>query len=52
MVLARWEAEKAAAGPAVLQARADTAKAQLEVMKAEIAYRVAHAQLAALLGHE
>jgi outer membrane protein TolC len=50
MVQARQEAEKAAAGPAALQAKADTARAQLDQMKAEIAYRVAHAQLAALAG--
>jgi outer membrane protein TolC len=49
MVQARKDAEKAAAGAALLQARGDTAKAELEYMKAEIAYRVAHAQLAALV---
>jgi outer membrane protein len=49
MVQARKEAEKSAAGPAALQAKGDTAKAELEAMKAEIAYRVAHAQLAALV---
>jgi outer membrane protein TolC len=49
MVQARKDAEKAAQGPAVLQAKADTSRAELEAMKAEITYRVAHAQLAALL---
>jgi hypothetical protein len=49
MVQARKDAEKAAAGAALLQAKGDTAKAELDYMKAEIAYRVAHAQLAALV---
>ena len=49
MVQARKEAEKAATGAAALQAKAETAKAELEAMKAEITYRVAHAQLAALV---
>jgi outer membrane protein TolC len=49
MVQARKDAEKAAAGAALLQAKGDTAKAELDDMKAEIAYRVAHAQLAALV---
>jgi outer membrane protein TolC len=49
MVQARKEAEKTAEGPAAIQAKADTARAELEQMKAEIAYRVAHAQLAAIL---
>jgi outer membrane protein TolC len=49
MVQARKDAEKAATGPAAVQAKADTTKAELEAMKAEIAYRVAHAQLAALV---
>jgi hypothetical protein len=49
MVKARKEAEKAAVGPAALQAKSDTSKAELEYMKDEIAYRVAHAQLAALV---
>jgi outer membrane protein TolC len=49
MVEARKDAEKGLAGPAAMQAKADTSKAELESMKAEIAYRVAHAQLAALL---
>jgi outer membrane protein TolC len=50
MVAARQDAEKAAKGEAALQAKAETSKAALELMKAEIAYRVAHAQLAALIG--
>jgi outer membrane protein TolC len=49
MVKARQDAEKGATGAAALQAKADTAKAELEAMKAEITYRVAHAQLAALV---
>ena len=49
MVQARKEAEKTAVGPAAMQAKADTARAELDYMKAEIAYRVAHAQLAAIL---
>ena len=49
MVQARLEAEKAATGAAALQAKAETSKAQLEAMKTEIAYRVAHAQLAGLI---
>jgi outer membrane protein TolC len=49
MVQARKEAEKAAAGAAVIAAKSDTAKAELALMKAEISYRVAHAQLAALV---
>jgi outer membrane protein TolC len=49
MVQARTDAEKSASGPAAAQAKADTTKAQLELMKAEIAYRVAHAQLAGLV---
>jgi outer membrane protein TolC len=51
MVEARQDAERASQGQALIQAKADTAKAELDLMKAEIAYRVAHAQLAALLGH-
>jgi outer membrane protein TolC len=47
MVQARKEAEKAAEGAAAFEAKGDTAKAELELMKVEIAYRVAHAQLAA-----
>jgi hypothetical protein len=49
MVRARKEAEKTAVGPAAMQAKADTARAELDYMKAEIAYRVAHAQLMALI---
>jgi outer membrane protein TolC len=52
MVQARKEAEKVPAGPAVAQAKADTSKAELEVLKAEITYRVAHAQLMGLIGGE
>jgi outer membrane protein TolC len=52
MVQARKEAEKAATGAAAVQAKADTAKAELEAMKAEITYRVAHAQLVALVCQE
>ena len=48
MVQARKDVEKAAAGAALLQAKGETAKAELDYMKAEMAYRVAHAQLAAL----
>jgi outer membrane protein TolC len=51
MAQARKDAEKGAAGEAAMQAKADTAKAELEQMKAEIAYRVAHAKLAGMLGH-
>jgi outer membrane protein TolC len=50
MVQARREAEKGATDAAtMLAAKGETAKAELEAMKAEIAYRVAHAQLAALI---
>ncbi len=50
MVQARKEAEKAATEPAAaFQAKADTSKAELEYMKAEITYRVAHAKLAGLV---
>lgn len=49
MVQARIDAEHGATGAAALQAKADTSKAQLEEMKAEIAYRVAYAQLAGLI---
>lgn len=52
MVLARKAAEKTAVGQALLQAKGDTARAELEQMKAEIAYRIAHAQLAAVIGKE
>jgi outer membrane protein TolC len=51
MAQARKEAEKGAAGEAAMQAKGETAKAELEQMKAEIAYRVAHAKLAGMLGH-
>lgn len=51
MVRARKEAEKGATTPAaVLDAKQATAKAELDLMKAEIAYRVAHAQLLAAVG--
>jgi outer membrane protein TolC len=50
MVDARKEVEKAAAGAAALQARNDAAKAQLDEMKAEITYRIAHAKLATTIG--
>jgi outer membrane protein TolC len=49
MARARKDAEKAATGQAMLQAKAATTKAELEAMKAEISYRVAHARLAALV---
>jgi outer membrane protein TolC len=49
LVQAHKDAEKGATGQAAMQAKADTTKAELEAMKAEIAYRVAHAQLAALV---
>src|SRR5262249_39607010 len=53
MVQARKDAEKKATDPAALvAAKGATAKAELEYMKAEIAYRVAHAQLAGALGRE
>jgi outer membrane protein TolC len=52
MVQARKEAEKQATGLAGVQAKAETSRAELEQMKAEIAYRVAHAQLMGLLGME
>lgn len=46
MVQARKDAEKGAKDPAAMMvAKGVTAKAELELMKAEIAYRVAHAQL-------
>ncbi len=50
MVQARQDAERAAAGPAAGQAKVDTSKAQLELMKAEISYRVANAQLTGVIG--
>jgi outer membrane protein TolC len=49
MAQARKEAEKSATGQALVQAKADTAKAELEAMKADIAYRIAHTQLAAFI---
>ena len=49
IVEARQEAEKAATGVAAFQAKGDTAKAQLEAMKAEISYRVAYADLAGII---
>jgi outer membrane protein TolC len=49
IVEARQEAEKAATGVAAFQAKGDTAKAQLEAMKAEITYRVAYADLAGII---
>jgi outer membrane protein TolC len=52
MVQARQAAEKEATGLEALQAKGDTAKAELEAMKAEITYRVAHAQLAAAINWE
>jgi outer membrane protein TolC len=51
MVRVRMEAEKGATTPATaLEAKQATAKAELDRMKAEIAYRVAHAQLLAAVG--
>ena len=51
MVAARRDAEKAGMDPAaVMTLKAATAKAELEYMKAEIAYRVAHAQLTEKIG--
>ena len=50
MVQARKEAEMSATGTAALQAKGDTAKAELEAIKAEIALRVTHAKLAGLVG--
>jgi hypothetical protein len=50
LVKARKDAEKGVTGPAAMQAKADTTKAKLEAMKTEISYRVAHAQLAGLIG--
>ena len=52
-VLAYKDAEKGAEGPAaVMAAKGATAKAELEAMKAEINYRVAHAKLTAAMGRE
>jgi outer membrane protein TolC len=51
MVAARRDAEKGGKDPAgVMTLKAATAKAELDAMKAEIAYRVAHAQLAEKIG--
>jgi outer membrane protein TolC len=51
MVRARKDAEKSATTPAAIaDAKIATGKAELGLMKAEIAYRVAHAQLAGLMG--
>jgi len=52
MVQARKEAEKSAAAASAAEKKADTAKAELEQMKAEISYRLAHAQLRAIIGGE
>jgi outer membrane protein TolC len=53
MVQARKEAEQGAAGPvAVMTAKGETAKAELEYMQAEIAYRVAHAKLMGVICSE
>jgi outer membrane protein TolC len=46
---AHKEAEKGTTGQAAFQAKADTTKAELEAMKAEITYRVAHAKLAGMV---
>jgi outer membrane protein len=51
MVQAYQDAEKSANGPAAMMAaKGATAKAELEYMKAEITYRVAHAQMASAIG--
>jgi outer membrane protein TolC len=53
MTQAHKDAEAGIADPAALvAAKGATAKAELEYMKAEIAYRVAHAQLMGALGKE
>jgi outer membrane protein len=53
MVRAYGDAERAATTPAdVLTAKSATAKSQLDLMKADITYRVAHAQLMGVLGRE
>ncbi len=49
MVQARKDLEKSVPAAAAFQAKADTSKAELEYMKAEITYRVAHAKLAGLI---
>jgi outer membrane protein TolC len=51
MVDARKEAEKSAQGPAaVAAAKGETSKAELELLKAELTYRVAHAKLLGMIG--
>jgi outer membrane protein TolC len=50
MVEARVAVEKSAVGTAAFQAKGETAKAQLEQMKAELTFRIAHAKLAAAIG--
>jgi outer membrane protein TolC len=51
MVQARKDAEKVAATPAAIaETKLATGKAELDLMKAEIAYRVAHAQLEGTVG--
>jgi outer membrane protein TolC len=50
MVQACQDAEKGATGQAAVTTKGATAKAQLEYMKDEITYRVAHAQLVGALG--
>jgi hypothetical protein len=51
MVHACSDAERGVAAPeAILAAKSATAKAQLELMKADISYRVAHAQLMRVIG--
>lgn len=53
MVRARNDAESQVKDPAKLQeAKAATAKAELEALQAEIAYRIAHARLAAAIGSQ
>jgi outer membrane protein TolC len=53
MVQACQDAEKTATTPATVMAtKGATAKAQLEYMKDEIAYRVAHAQLMSAIGQD
>jgi len=53
VVKARQDAEKEAATPAAMvAAKGETAKAELDQMKAEIAYRVAHAKLMKTIGQE
>jgi outer membrane protein TolC len=53
MVRARRDAESQVKDPVKLQeAKAATAKAELEAIQAEIAYRIAHARLAATIGSQ